>query len=67
MDSGKDPDSVRDGNHIVIELDTIRDLLVAPDFDPFQRRRRSTWGNPRWNGLLNASSPVGRCTPGDCG
>jgi hypothetical protein len=38
MDPGKDPASGTDSNHIVIELDTIRDLLIAPEFDPFSEK-----------------------------
>ncbi len=44
MDPGKNPDTVRDRNHIVIELDTIRDLLVAPDVDPFSEKETEYMG-----------------------
>ena len=44
MDPGKNPETVRDRNHIVIKLDTIRDLLVAPDVDPFSEKETEYMG-----------------------
>jgi hypothetical protein len=45
QDSRQNPGSVHvDKNHIFLELDTIRELFIAPDFDPFSEKETEYMG-----------------------
>ena len=67
MDPGKDPASGTDSNHIVIELDTIRDLLIAPEFDPFSEKETVYMGQSALGRAIKRLKPGWTRAPGMCG
>lgn len=53
------PDQItwNDKNHVTLELDTIRELLIAPDFDPFSEKETEYMGQSAVERLMKQLKP----------